>query len=57
MDTNAGTRKRGGGGVGSKDNEVVGAYDRDTLNYNGERLLTLAVNHGVALVNTFFSTL
>ena len=48
--------REGGGGVGSKDNEVLGSYGRDTLNDNGERLLTFAANHGLALVNTFFST-
>ena len=56
MDANARTGKRREGGVGSKDNEVLGAYGRDTLNDNGERLLTFAANHGLALVNTFFST-
>ena len=50
MDANERTGKRGGGGVGSKDNEVLGAYGRDILNDNGERLLTFAANHGLALV-------
>ena len=35
---------------------VLGAYGRDTLNDNGERLLSFATNHSLALVNTFFST-
>ena len=29
---------------------------QDTLNYNGELLLSFANNHDLALVNTFFST-
>ena len=56
IDDNARTGKREEGGVGSKDNGVLGAYARDTINDNGERLLTFAVNHGLALVNTFFIT-
>ena len=56
MDANARTGKRGEGGVGCKDNEVLGTYGRNTLNDNGERLLTFADNHGLALINTFFST-
>ena len=56
LGANAHTGKRGEGGVGSKDNEVLDAYGRDTLNDNGERVLTFAANHGLALVNTFFST-
>ena len=45
-----------GGGPGSEDCRVLGAYGRDTLNDNGERLLSFATNHSLALVNTFFST-
>ena len=45
-----------GGGLGSKHCGVLGAYGRDTRNDNGERLLTFASNHDLALVNTFFST-
>ena len=56
MDVNARTGKRGEGGVGTKDNEVLGVYGRETLNDNGERLLAFGANHGLALVNTFFST-
>ena len=41
----------------SKDNKILGAYGRDTLNDNGELLLLFAKNHDLALVNTFFSTL
>ena len=41
---------------GREDNEVLGAYGRDMVNENGERLLIFTVNHGLALVNTFFST-
>ena len=48
--------KREKGGVGSKDSKIIGAYDRDTLNDNGELLLSFANNHDLALVNTFFST-
>ena len=52
-------RAQGGGrrgGVGSKDNQSLGAYGRDTLNDNGELLLSFANNHDLAIVNTFFST-
>ena len=54
MDANARTGRRGGGGPGSEDCKVLGAYGRDTLNDNGERLLSFATNHDLALVNTFF---
>ena len=56
MDANARTGRREKGGVGSKDNKSLGAYDRDTLNDNGELLLSFANNHDLAIVNTFFST-
>ena len=56
MDANARTRKRERGPVGSKDSKILGAYGRDTLNDNGELLLSFANNHDLALVNTFFST-
>ena len=36
--------------------KIVGAYGRDTLNDNGELLLSFANNHDLALVNTLFST-
>ena len=56
LDANARTGRREKGGVGSKDNKILGAYGRDTLNDNGELLLSFANNHGLAIVNTFFST-
>ena len=56
MDANARTWRREKGGVGSKDSKILGAYGRDTLNDNGELLLSFANNHDLALVNTFFST-
>ena len=42
--------------MGSKDSKFFGAYGRDTLNDNGELLMSFANNHDLALVNTFFST-
>ena len=56
MDTNARTGRREKGGVGSKNNKSLGAYGRDTLNDNGELLLTFTNNHDLAIVNTSFST-
>ena len=56
MDANARTERREKGQVGSKDNKILGAYGRDTVNENGELLLSFANNHDLALVNTFFST-
>ena len=56
MDANARTERRAKGGVGSKDNKVLGAYGRDTFNDNGELLLSFANNHDLAIVDTFFST-
>ena len=58
MDANARTGRREKGGVGSKDNKILGAYGRDTLNDNGELLLSFANNYwyDLAIVNTFFST-
>ena len=57
MDANARTGRRVKGGVGRKDNKILGAYGRDTLNDNGELLLlSFANNHDLATVNTFFST-
>ncbi|CAM9581945.1 unnamed protein product [Ascophyllum nodosum] len=44
------------GGVGSKDDKIIGAYGRDALNANGELLLSFAINHDLAIVNTFFCT-
>ena len=49
--------RREKGGVGGKDNKSLGAYGRDTLNDNGELLLSFANNYGLAIiVNTFFIT-
>ena len=56
MDANARTERREKGGVGSKDIKILGAHGRDTLNDNGELLLSFANNHDLAIVNTFFST-
>ena len=56
MDANTRTGRREKGQVGSKDSKILGAYGRDTVNDNGELLLSLANNHDLALVNTFFST-
>ena len=56
MDGNARTGRREKGGVGSKDNKILGAYGRDTLNDNGDLLLSFANNHDLAIVNTFLNT-
>ena len=56
MDANARTGQRGGGKLRSEECKVLGAYDRDNLNVNGERLLSFSANHELALLNTFFST-
>ena len=56
MDANARTGRREKGGVRSKDDKILGAYGRDTLNDIGELLLSFANNHNLATVNTFFST-
>ena len=42
--------------MGSKDIKILGACGRDSLNDNGELLLSFANNHDLAFVNTFFST-
>ena len=55
MDAHALTGRREKRGVGSKDNKSLGAYGRDTLNDNGELLLSFANIHDLAIVNTFFS--
>ena len=47
------TGRRQKGGVGSKDSKILGSYGRDTLNDNGELLLSFANNHDLALVNVF----
>ena len=56
MDVNARTGRREKGGVGSKANKIIGAYDRDTFNNNKELVLSFANNHDLAFVSTFFST-
>ena len=56
MDANARTEKREKRGIGIKDNQIIGAYSRDTLEDNGELLLFFANNHDLAIGNTFFST-
>ena len=48
MDSNARTGRREKGGVGSKDNKILGAYGRDIINDNGELLLSFANNHDLA---------
>ena len=55
MDVNARTGRREKGGVESEDNKIIGDYGRDTLNDNGELLLSFAKNHDLATVNKFFS--
>ena len=55
MDANARAARRENRQVGSKDSKILGAYGRDTLNDNGELLLSFANNHDLAFVNTFFS--
>ena len=56
MDANARTGRRGGGKLESEECKVLGAYGRDNLNDNGERLLSFSANHELALLNTFFCT-
>ena len=56
IDANARTGRREKGEVGSKDSKILGAYGRNTLNNNGELLLSFGNNHDLALVNTFFGT-
>ena len=56
MDANARTGRRGGGKLRSEECKVLGAYGRATLNDNSGRLLPFSANHGLALLNTFFST-
>ena len=56
MHANAHTGRRGGGKLGSERGKVFGAYGRDTLDGNGERLLSCFANHELALLNRLFST-
>ena len=51
IDANARTGKRI---EGCDDGRVLGAYGRDELNNNGQRLLSLASDNKLALTNTFF---
>ena len=53
MDANARTGRREKGGVGSKDNKILGAYGRDILDDNGELLLSFPNNHDLAINNIF----
>ena len=48
LDVIARTGRREKGGVGSKDDKIIGAYGQDTLNDNGELLMSFANNHGLA---------
>ena len=41
---------------GCADSKVLGAYGRDELNDNGERLLLHAAGNKLVLLNTFFAT-
>ena len=54
MGANARTYKRQSRRTDSK---VMGAYGRDELNDNGERLLFHTTDNKLALLNTFFATL
>ena len=56
MEYNVRTGRREKEQVGSKDRKRFVACCRDTLNDNGELLLSFANNHDLALVKTFFST-
>ena len=56
VDANARTGRKGGGRLVSEECKVLGAYGRDTLNGNGDRLLSITNNHGLALFKPFFST-
>ena len=51
MDANARTGK---GQDGCGDANVMGAYGRDKLNDNGARLLEMAADHRLCLINTYF---
>ena len=55
MDANVRTGMREKVGMEGKDNNIIFAYVRDTLNDNGELLLLFANNHDLALVKTFIS--
>ncbi|CAB1110585.1 unnamed protein product [Ectocarpus sp. CCAP 1310/34] len=53
MDANARTGRRRGGCCDAK---VLGAYGRDIMNNNGERLFGLASDNQFSLANTYFRT-
>ena len=53
MDANARTGLRG---IGWTDSKVLGAYGRDEMNHNGERLLTHVTDNKLALLNTYYAT-
>ena len=54
MNANARTGMRG---IGWTDSKVLGAYGRDELNDNGDRLLVHATDKKLALLNTYYATL
>ena len=43
-------------GVEWTDSKVLGAYGRDELNENGERLLIQAIDNKLVLLNTYYAT-
>ncbi|CAB1110695.1 unnamed protein product [Ectocarpus sp. CCAP 1310/34] len=53
MDANARTGRRRDGCCDAK---IMGAYGRDIMNNNGERLLGLAADNRLSLINTYFRT-
>ena len=53
MDANACTGVKG---IGWTDSKVLGAYGRDELNGNGERLMVHATDNKLALLNTYYAT-
>lgn len=55
MDANARAGKRGNGSTKEQD-KMLGAFSRDMLNDNGERLLVFAGDQRLAILNTFFRT-
>ena len=55
MDANARTGEKIEG-ERTKDDGVLGAYERDELNNNGKRLLNFTTDKKLAVTNTFFST-
>ena len=56
MDANARTGPKGGGRLVREQCKVLGAYGRDTLNGNNDRLLSITNNHGLKLFKSLFST-